>query len=156
MGGTIDVLTLDGMVEMKVKAGTQAGTKMNLTSKGIKHLQSDMRSGGRRYEVLTALTSEANKIPIVIAYFILLIPMVTFFILFFRGHHYVKLLVVTPTALTDKQKALLKEFQELEESKVKDERCWTKTFSTNLDNAWSRLKSFTSQDGGKKSSSSSS
>ena len=44
------MLTLDGMVEMKVKAGTQAGTKMNLTSKGIKHLQSDMRNGGRRCE----------------------------------------------------------------------------------------------------------
>ena len=67
-----------------------------------------------------------------------------------------KLLVVTPTALTDKQKALLKDFQELEDSKVKDERCWTKKFTTNLDNAWSRLKSFTGQEGGKKSSNSSS
>lgn len=42
-----------------MKAGTQAGTKMNLASKGIKHLQSDMRSGGRRYSTqhLPAVTS---------------------------------------------------------------------------------------------------
>ena len=48
LGGTIDVLTLDGMVEMKVKAGTQSGTKMSLTGKGVKHLNSSMSASNRR------------------------------------------------------------------------------------------------------------
>ena len=48
LGGTIDVLTLDGMVEMKVKAGTQSGTKMSLTGKGVKHLNSSMSVSNRR------------------------------------------------------------------------------------------------------------
>jgi molecular chaperone DnaJ len=48
LGGTIDVLTLDGMVEMKVKAGTQSGTKMSLTGKGVKYLNSSMSVSNRR------------------------------------------------------------------------------------------------------------
>ena len=70
---------------------------------------------------------------------------INFPLFFFRGNHYVKLMVVTPTALTDKQKALLQDFEAEENSKVKDDRYWTKTFSKNLDNAWNRLKSFSAK-----------
>jgi molecular chaperone DnaJ len=48
LGDTIDVLTLDGMVEMKIKPGTQSGTKLSLTAKGVKHLNEGMVAGSRR------------------------------------------------------------------------------------------------------------
>jgi DnaJ-class molecular chaperone len=48
LGDTIDVLTLDGMVEMKIKPGTQSGTKLSLSAKGVKHLNENMASGSGR------------------------------------------------------------------------------------------------------------
>lgn len=63
---------------------------------------------------------------------------------FISGNHYVKLVVNTPSTLTERQTELLKEFAELEALKSKDES-WTKKFSL-LDKAWSRLKSFGGQD----------
>lgn len=60
------------------------------------------------------------------------------------GNHYVKVVVVTPSSLTERQTELLQEFAELEGLKGKDES-WTKKFSL-LDKAWSRLKSFGGQD----------
>lgn len=40
MGGPVDVLTLGGMVEMKVPPGTQPDTKLILRGKGIKDVNS--------------------------------------------------------------------------------------------------------------------
>jgi DnaJ-class molecular chaperone len=48
LGDTIDVLTLDGMVEMKIKPGTQSGTKLSLSAKGVKHLNESMVAGSKR------------------------------------------------------------------------------------------------------------
>lgn len=68
------------------------------------------------------------------------------YLLFNRsGNQYVRLVVVTPTSLTEEQVDLLKKFSALEGSKVQDERSWTSKFSLDLDKAWSRLKSFTGQ-----------
>jgi molecular chaperone DnaJ len=40
MGCSIDVLTLTGMVEMKIPAGTQPGTQLVMKGKGIKNVNS--------------------------------------------------------------------------------------------------------------------
>jgi DnaJ-class molecular chaperone len=40
MGTKIDVLTLTGMVEMKVPAGTQPGAQLVMKGKGIKNVNS--------------------------------------------------------------------------------------------------------------------
>ena len=170
---------------MKVKEGTQAGTKMNLTSRGIKRLQSDIRSGSKRLETYSFLFYfDHYHCPVFIScpcYLIFLLHWIRFipgpdliytlpspptlsncilfvfvFSTYWRGNHYVKILVVTPTDLTEKQKALLMEFDMLEQNKEKDERCWTKKFTNNLDSAWNRIKSFTGQESSKKTSKSSS
>ena len=38
LGGAIDVLTLDGIVSMKIPAGTQPGAQLSLREKGIRHI----------------------------------------------------------------------------------------------------------------------
>jgi DnaJ-class molecular chaperone len=43
LGDTVDVLTLDGMVEMKVPAGTQPDTQLAMKGKGIKAVNSTRR-----------------------------------------------------------------------------------------------------------------
>jgi len=43
LGGLVDVLTLDGMVEMKVPAGTQPGAQLSMKGKGIKAVNSGRR-----------------------------------------------------------------------------------------------------------------
>jgi molecular chaperone DnaJ len=43
LGGSVDVLTLDGMVSMKIPAGTQPDDVLLLRSKGIKALNSPTR-----------------------------------------------------------------------------------------------------------------
>ena len=40
LGGTVDVLTLGGMVEVKVPQGTQPDAKLVLRGKGIKDINS--------------------------------------------------------------------------------------------------------------------
>jgi DnaJ-class molecular chaperone len=45
----VDVLTLDGMVEMKVRAGTQSGTNLNLQGRGIVHTNSPKNKRGHQY-----------------------------------------------------------------------------------------------------------
>lgn len=62
------------------------------------------------------------------------------------GKHYVTLVVMTPTNLTEKQSELLAQFHELENAKNKEEKSsWSKKISLDLDKAWSRLKSFAGQ-----------
>lgn len=43
IGGNIDIPTLDGDLTVKVRPGTQPGTILRLSGKGIKHLQSNHR-----------------------------------------------------------------------------------------------------------------
>jgi molecular chaperone DnaJ len=43
LGATIDVLTLDGMVELAVPAGTQPGAKLFLRGKGVRRVKSSGR-----------------------------------------------------------------------------------------------------------------
>ena len=47
LGAQVDVLTLDGMVKMKIKPGTQPGTTMLLRNKGIKHVQQSFHKGNQ-------------------------------------------------------------------------------------------------------------
>jgi DnaJ-class molecular chaperone len=62
------------------------------------------------------------------------------------GKHYVTLVVMTPTNMTEKQAELLKQYHELENAKGKEEKStWSKKISLDLDKAWSRLKSFAGQ-----------
>lgn len=43
LGGTVDVLTLDGVVSMKVPAGSQPDSLLVLRNKGIKDLHNQRR-----------------------------------------------------------------------------------------------------------------
>jgi molecular chaperone DnaJ len=43
LGTEIEVLTVDGMVRMKVPAGTQSGTDFKLSNHGVPHMNSDKR-----------------------------------------------------------------------------------------------------------------
>jgi molecular chaperone DnaJ len=67
LGCSVDVCTLDGVVEMKVKAGTQPGTNMSLRGKGVKHLNSNGRRRGNHYvkvnvEIPTKLTDRQKQL----------------------------------------------------------------------------------------------
>jgi molecular chaperone DnaJ len=44
LGGTVEVKTLDGTVEMKIPPGTQPNAQMVIKGKGVKLLNSDKRS----------------------------------------------------------------------------------------------------------------
>jgi len=46
LGGTVDVRTLTGIVEMKIPKGTQVASKLMLRGKGIPHLHSDGKRKG--------------------------------------------------------------------------------------------------------------
>lgn len=43
LGGDVDVLTLDGMVTMKVPSGTQPDTELMLRGKGVRHIGNPTR-----------------------------------------------------------------------------------------------------------------
>ena len=43
LGTEIDVETIDGMVRMKIPAGTQSGADFKLSGHGVPHLRSDSR-----------------------------------------------------------------------------------------------------------------
>ena len=73
LGGAVEIPTLDGRANLKIRPETQSGKVMRLRGKGVKNVRS-------RGEV---------------------------------GDLYCKLVVETPVGLTGKQKALLKEFDDL-------------------------------------------
>lgn len=47
LGGTVDVRTLSGIVEMKIPKGTQIDSKLMLRGKGVPHLHSEERRGNQ-------------------------------------------------------------------------------------------------------------
>ena len=66
LGAQVDVLTLDGMVKMKIKPGTQPGTTMLLRNKGIKHVQQSFHKGNQyvtlNVKVPTSLDEKQREI----------------------------------------------------------------------------------------------
>jgi molecular chaperone DnaJ len=70
MGGEIEVETVDGMIKIRIPAGTQPNTLVRLTGKGVQHV----RGSG-------------------------------------KGDHYVKIKIVVPKKLSNKQKELLEQFE---------------------------------------------
>jgi DnaJ-class molecular chaperone len=47
LGGEVDVLTLDGMVTMKVPAGTQPDAQLMLRGKGVRHIGHSTKRGNQ-------------------------------------------------------------------------------------------------------------
>jgi len=65
LGATLDVLSLDGMVELKVPSGSQPGSKLLMRSKGIKRVQTSGR--GNQYvhlklKIPTKLTARQKEL----------------------------------------------------------------------------------------------
>lgn len=60
LGTEIDVETVDGMVRMKVPAGTQSGTDFKLSNHGVPHLQSDKR-GAHIVQVVVDTPTKLSK-----------------------------------------------------------------------------------------------
>ena len=58
LGVEIDVETVDGMVRMKVPAGTQSGTDFKLSEHGVPHL----RGGGRGAHIVTVVVETPTKL----------------------------------------------------------------------------------------------
>lgn len=58
LGGEIDVDTVDGLVRMKVPAGTQSGTDFKLSEHGVPHL----RGGGRGAHIVTIIVDTPTKL----------------------------------------------------------------------------------------------
>ena len=66
LGCTVEVLTLDGMIDMKVPAGTQPGAQLVLRGKGIRNLQR-RQERGNQYVTLnvrlpTTVTEQQRKL----------------------------------------------------------------------------------------------
>ena len=53
-------ITLDGMVEMKIKGGTQAGSKLLLRDKGVPHLHQPFRRGNHYVTVNVDIPTSIN------------------------------------------------------------------------------------------------
>jgi len=58
LGTEIDVDTVDGMIRMKVPAGTQSGTDFKLTSHGVPHL----RGNGRGAHIVRIVVDTPTKL----------------------------------------------------------------------------------------------
>jgi len=60
LGTEIDVDTVDGMVRMKIPAGTQSGTDFKLSSHGVPHMNSDRR-GSHIVSIVVDTPTKLNK-----------------------------------------------------------------------------------------------
>lgn len=87
LGTTISVETVDGLVQMKIPAGTQSGTDFKLSGHGVPHLKSDRSTSSRQDN----RPFDSAQGP--------------------RGAHIVTIIVDTPTKLTNRQQELLQEFK---------------------------------------------
>lgn len=61
LGGTVDVRTLTGVVEMKIPKGTQVDAKLMLRGKGIPHLHSDGRKGNHIVHLKVEIPKQISK-----------------------------------------------------------------------------------------------
>jgi len=61
LGGTVDVRTLTGTVEMKVPKGTQVDSKLMLRGKGIPHLHSEGRKGNHIVHLQIEIPKKVSK-----------------------------------------------------------------------------------------------
>lgn len=61
LGGTVDVRTLTGLVEMKIPKGTQVDAKLMLRGKGIQHLHSDGRRGNHIVHLQIEIPKKVSK-----------------------------------------------------------------------------------------------
>lgn len=61
LGGTVDVRTLTGVVEMKIPKGTQVDAKLMLRGKGIQHLHSDGRKGNHIVHLQIEIPKKVSK-----------------------------------------------------------------------------------------------
>lgn len=60
LGTEVDVMTVDGMVRMRVPAGTQSGTDFKLSGHGVPHLRSDNR-GAHIVNVIVDIPTKLSK-----------------------------------------------------------------------------------------------
>lgn len=60
LGTEIDVETVDGMVRMKIPAGTQSGTDFKLSGHGVPHLRSDSR-GAHIVQIIVDTPTKLSK-----------------------------------------------------------------------------------------------
>ena len=60
LGTEIDVETVDGVVTMKVPAGTQSGTDFKLSGHGVPHLRGDAR-GAHIVSVIVDIPTKLTK-----------------------------------------------------------------------------------------------
>ena len=58
IGGTVQVETLDGVVDLKIPAGTQPGQTFRLRSKGVPHL----RRSGRGDHIVEAVVKIPSRL----------------------------------------------------------------------------------------------
>jgi len=61
LGGTVDVRTLSGVVEMKIPKGTQVDSKLMLRGKGIPHLNSASRKGNHIVHLQIEIPKKVSK-----------------------------------------------------------------------------------------------
>lgn len=61
LGGTVDVRTLTGIVEMKIPKGTQVDSKLMLRGKGIPHLHSEGRKGNHIVHLQIEIPKNVSK-----------------------------------------------------------------------------------------------
>lgn len=61
LGGTVDVRTLTGTVEMKIPKGTQVDSKLMLRGKGIPHLHSEGRKGNHIVHLQIEIPKKVSK-----------------------------------------------------------------------------------------------
>ena len=61
LGGTVDVQTLTGTVEMKIPKGTQVESKLMLRGKGIPHLHSEGRKGNHIVHLQMEIPKKVSK-----------------------------------------------------------------------------------------------
>ena len=61
LGTTVEIPTLDGIVEVKIPSGTQSGEVLRLKSKGIPHLNKNGRRGDHIVSIHVATPSKLSK-----------------------------------------------------------------------------------------------
>lgn len=61
LGGVVDVLTVDGMIEMKVPAGTQPNSKLLLRNKGLPIVNSRNRRGNQYVHLQVQIPKNLNE-----------------------------------------------------------------------------------------------